>query len=559
MGQTNKKKIEAREARLKALPQSQRLLKSALIKKKEGRVLDASEKHALKMSSEHGEIIRLWEQLRQTNAEADNEAKSVAEIKSGAYEHKYPIVDKLMRLILPTFMNYARTPSVSRVLQSMVKYGSPAHIDQITKSIQADFVTCATDGYAHFVVMAVIRHATRDTFKNVLSAIIPAVPQLVTHKFGVHVIHSAYSSRWTTAADRDMLIMGIYKDNQAVMKRWEGFPVLEHVLSRNRSIQKRLLTRLFELVEKLISQKEAVGFPFVQRLALAFLKTGTREEVSELCDSLRPYLGDIAQTREGAPLASLTFSLTHPKKRKEILRTFKDNLGELSTGKYSAPVIARVLDLLYDIQLAKKYLVEDMSEHIGQIIGSEYGFRIIMHLLTPHESRKNRFLFPNWLEHNLYSVENENWNHHTWLTGDYEEEVVEVCGKPAMTSHLQHLPPLLHAFLAYATDEKNATRLNRRNAGLIAREVLRVTGEEPAYKIALGLKPKDVSLLQKLSPASGGKREHDEDGPVGADETEEVEEKAPPKKASKKEKSSAEVQTKKASKPTLKAKKQTKK
>eukprot|EP00796_Vickermania_ingenoplastis_P009236 gene9236-6489_t len=510
MGQTNKKKTESREARLKLLPQSERLLKTALIKKKEGRVMDAAEKHAIKMSSEHGEILRLWEKLRTSPSSEKEENKSVAQIKSTVYEHKYPVVDKLLELIEPKFMAHVRTPVISRVLQSMVKYGSQTHVERVAALLIKDFLTCTTDAYGHFVVMAVIRHANRDVFTKLLNALIPIVPQAVSHKFGVHVLHCAYSSRWSTSSDRDRLCLGVFKYDPSAMKRWVGYPAIEDVVQNNPDIQKHLLTRLFDLVEKLISQKESIGFPFVQRLAFAFLKAGTREEVSELCDTIRPHCAAIAVTREGALLSSLTFSLTHPKKKKEILRDFKERLGELSIGKYSAPVVARFFDLLYDIQLMNKYIANDSIAHIGQLINNEYGYRIMMHLLTPHASRKERYLLPNWMEHNLFSLENTKWNRHTWLTGDYEQEEVEICSKPALNSHLQVLPAFVSAFLSYARDEKNAAKLNRQHAGLLAREILRVNSEEPRFCQALDLKPKDLEFLQRLSPASGVKRDREE-------------------------------------------------
>lgn len=555
MGRTHTKKVESREARLKVLPQSERLLKSALIKKKEGRVMDAAEKHALKMASEHGEIIRLWEKLRTTNTSAEEEeeeqatsskkkggekTKSVAEIKSSAYAHKFPIVDQLMPLIEPKFMALLRTPSVSRVLQSMIKYGSPKQVDRLTQWVKKDFFPCATDAYGHFVVMGLIRHANRETFStSLLPAVLPAVPQLIGHKFGVQVLHAVYSSRWSSAADRDRLLLGIFKDPEAMMKRWVGYPVLEDILAKNPpALKKRLLPRLFDLVEKLISQKEAVEYPLVQRLSYAFLKTGTREEVSELCDSLRPHLVTVATTREGAPLASLTFSLTHPKKRKEILRAFKDNLGELATSKYSAPVVARLFDLLYDVQLVKKYVANDMAEHIGNIVNSEYGFRILMHLLTPRPARKEKFLFPNWFVHNLYSTQNTSWNHHTWLTGEYEEEEVEICSRPAMASHLQVLPDLVRAFLAYAEEKKE--KLNKQHAGLIAREILLVEAAEGKYNEALALSTAERSALAALSVASGVKRsrdgEEEEDMPNTSDGDDKGAEERPVARAQKKSK-----------------------
>lgn len=523
MVQTNKKKRESREARLKSLPLSERLLKSALIKKKEGRVLDASEKHALKMHSENGEILRLWEKLRATTTTTSAEEKSelledeqkkpsVTVLKATAYEDKYPLVSQLVKLIKPKFSTQVRTPTISRVLQSMLKYGSQNHVNIVASWVADEFLSCATDAYGYFVVIAIVRHSTRETFQTIFGALLPVVSQLINHKFGAQVIHSVYSSRWCSSDNRNLILLAVFKDDVAVMRRWDGYPVLEKVLALNKPIQKRLLTRLFDLVEKLISQKEAIDFPFVQRLAHAFLLTGTREEVSELCETLRPYVATtLALSREGSSLASLVFSLTHPKKKKDVLRDVHANLGILTTNKYSAPFICRLFDFLYDGQLQLKYLVGDMIEHIGQIINNEYGYRILMHLLTPDVHRKERFLFPYWISaHNLFSEQNAEWNHHTWLTGDYEPEQVEICSKPAMSSHLLSLPALVRSFLDYATAEKSSRTLNRYHASLVAREVLLVVDSYPAYKAALLLDEREITALQKLSPASGAsKRERD--------------------------------------------------
>ncbi|KPI86652.1 pumillio protein 8 putative (PUF8) [Leptomonas seymouri] len=510
MGRTNTKKQEARAERLGKLPQSERLTKSALIKKKEGRVLDAAEKHALKMSSEHGEMLRLWEKLRTLEDRSeDSSASATPASKKTAYQHKYPVVDKLMHLIEPKFASLVRTPSASRVIQSMIKYGSAEQVGKILTLIAKDFATNATDAYAHFVICALIRHMPHDAYRKLLAHVIPAVPQLVAHKFGIEVIHATYSSRWCSPSDRSLLLLAVFKDNVAVMKRWAGYPDVEEVLRQNPALQKRLLTRLFDLSDKLVSQKEAVGFPFVQRLVNVYVKCGTRDEVSELCDTLRPHIATIAATREGAPLASLAFSLTEPKKRKEVLHSLNAQLGELSTSKYAAPVVARLFDLLYDAQMLNKYVAKDLADHIGQVINSPYGYQILMHLLTPHEERKGRFLLPNWREHNLFSMENKEWNHHTWLTADYAKETVEICSKPAVTSHLTALPLLVKAFLAYATDEANSAKLNRHHAALIAREVLHVVQHECLYAAALKLTEAEVQVLSKLAPAQG-KREREE-------------------------------------------------
>ncbi|KAH9599522.1 hypothetical protein LSM04_004859 [Trypanosoma melophagium] len=514
MVRTNAKKEEARAERLQKLPQSERLVKSALIKKREGRVLNAAEKHAMKMSSEYGEIIRLWEVLR-TSSDASNQdttMKSVEQRKLVRYEHKYPTVDQLLDLIEPKFSTFIKTPRVSRVIQSMIKYASLSHLEHILKLVSKDFSTYATDAYGHFVVTALIRHAPHSLLDKILSLIIPAVPLLVTHRFGIEVLHTSYSSRLCTATNRHLLILSVLKENVAMMKRWKGYPILEDVLKQETSERKRFFPKLFELCDKLVSQKDAVTYPFVQRLVAAYIQNGTKDEVSELCDTLRPNLAALCTTREGAPLVSLTFSLIEPKKRKEILRGLSENLGALVVDKYSAPVIARLFDLVYDIQLLRKYIVNDLELHITQVINSPFGHQILLHLLTPKMERKSRFLLTNWFQHNLFSTDNDRWNLHTWLTHEYEEETVEICQKSAISTHLAVLPSIVKRFLEVASDPSTASKLNKHFTALIAREILTVHGTENAYKEALQLSKEDIQLLSRLAPSKENKRSREEGG-----------------------------------------------
>ncbi|RNF27633.1 pumilio protein 8 [Trypanosoma conorhini] len=530
MVQTNRKKEEARAERLRRLPQTDRLKKSALIKKQTGRVLNAAEKHAMKMTSEYGEIIRLWELLRVASDPAAKETtttttttKSVGERKAERYEHKYQTVDLLLKLIEPKFATHAKTPRVSRVIQSMIKYASVTQLERLLALVSQSFVAHATDAYGHFVVTALIRHAPHSLLDKLLLLIVPAVPSLVSHRFGIEVLHAAYSSRLCTSTNRHILILAVLKDNVAVMKRWKGYPVLEEVLQQEVAQRKRLLSRLFELCDKLVSQKGAVDYPFAQRLVAAYLKHGRKDEVAELCDTLRPHLATLCATREGPPIVSTAFSLVEPKKRKEVLRALSEDLGSLAVDKYGAPVVARLFDLVYDVQLLRKYVVNDLEAHLTQVVNSPFGHQILLHLLTPHVERKNKFLLPNWFQHNLFSIENEEWNRHTWLTHEYREETVEICSKHAMATHLLVLPSIVRKFIVIASDPAGGgSALNRHYAGLIAREVLVVNGTLDAYKAALQLSKEDIQLLTRLAPAMEQKkrlRDDDDGGGCATTET----------------------------------------
>ncbi|EKF31042.1 pumilio/PUF RNA binding protein 2, putative [Trypanosoma cruzi marinkellei] len=515
MVQTHTKREEARAERLRKLPQTERLRKSALIKKREGRVLSAAEKHAMKMTSEYGEIIRLWEVLRVSSDPAgkDVTAKSMGQRRAERYEHKYPTVDLLLKLIEPNFATYVKTPRVSRVIQSMIKYASLTQLERILVLISNPFETYATDAYGHFVVTALIRHAPHSFLDKLLALIIPAVPSLVSHRFGIEVMHAAYSSRLCTSANRHLLILAVLKDKIAVMKRWKGYPILEEVLQQEVTQRKRLLSRLFGLCDTLVSQKCSIGFPFVQRLVAAYLKYGRKDEVMELCDTLRPHLAALCTTREGAPIVTTVFFLIEAKKSKEVLRALSENLGSLVVDKYATPIVARLFDLVYDVQLLRKYVVNELEAHLAEIINNPFGHQIVLHLLTPHEERKHKFLLPNWFQHNLFSMENNGWNRHTWLTHEYEEETVEIRSKSAISTHLVVLPSIVRKFIEIATDPNRGPGiLHKHYAGLIAREVLVVHEAEDVYRAALQLSEEEIKVLTRLAPSrDSSKRPRDEE------------------------------------------------
>lgn len=107
----------------------------------------------------------------------------------------------------------------------MIKHGNQAHFAILYKCLSSDFVTFATDAYAHFTVNALIRHASHSLFEQLFTEmIIPSVATLVSHKFGITVLHSIHTSRWCTFRERQLMIMSINKDDMSVMAQWNHFP-----------------------------------------------------------------------------------------------------------------------------------------------------------------------------------------------------------------------------------------------------------------------------------------------------------------------------------------------
>lgn len=544
MGKTYTKKIEAREARLSKLPTSERLRLSATIKKKEGRVLDAAEKHALMMTTEYGECLKLWEVLRTVDVQgnlglsdaqekrakkrerlankpkignkktgsivtkfdnSDNESESESSAsdddeqeqtqkKAGTsaknpeglrgverFAHKYPTIDRLMEIISPKFANFVRTPRISRVIQSMIKYGSPAHMEKLVEMLGKDFATYANDAFGHYVVIAMFKHAPHVLFRKLLAHLIKECPNMCKHAIGLRVIHTAYTSKLCSAADKNLMLLAVFKDGVAVMKNWKGYPEIDGILEQEKDQQKRLVGYLYSLVDKLVCQKDAYTYPFVQRLTLSFMKFGNKDDVIDMCDSLRPHLQNllVAGGKDGALLANMTFALLEPKMRKEPLRLFSQSFLENATGKFSAPVMARLFDIVYDAQLLNKFVAEPLVANLPAIVASPYGYLILIHLFTPSLVLKDRLWTPAWNEYNLYSRENKKWNTHSWLDAEFKEETVEICPRPAEQTHVAVMRPVVEALVKLA---ENPGTVDAYRLGLVCREAVNLAEREPAYK-----------------------------------------------------------------------------
>lgn len=92
------------------------------------------------------EAVRLWEELRQHETPA---------------ARRLELVTAILALIKGHMANVAASPTASRIIQSCVKHGSPAHRAQVLAEIRPQLVELAQNPYAHFLVSKLLAKATR--------------------------------------------------------------------------------------------------------------------------------------------------------------------------------------------------------------------------------------------------------------------------------------------------------------------------------------------------------------------------------------------------------------
>lgn len=518
MGKTYNQKMQKREDTLSVLPKSERTAKMAQIKKKEGRILNADEKHALQMLATPGKILQAWEIIR-ASANSSNPDSATEQAK----RHKQ--IDEVLEVIFENFAGYIRTPKVSRVIQSCLKHGTPEHHGKIaSKLVGAQLAEFCSDAFAHHVVLALFRHASHQLFDDLYAALLPVASQLGSSKHGFAILCALFSHKYAASQARgDILLSHTLLGSTINSKQTPGYPTFENILAQDTTGTVRVRSRMIisKMVDKLLAGFEsatsknkaaaqhngaggnntnAPGAPpsgsdleasFAQRLFRAYFTVCTSDEAADAAGSLSQNIVPLLQSKDGVHTACFAFAAVEPTLRRPILRQIAAHFDAAVLSKFGAPFVARVLDFVYDVQLANKFIVPTLAGAIDKVMASPYAHMILLHALTPDEEQKNKALLPVFLDMNLYSRQNANWNKMLFTTGSSSATASAasstICQQPAEKSHAIFLEGILPAVAKWAKKQKEESDGNAAAAAATAAEETGKKQKQQDFPGKLGL------------------------------------------------------------------------
>eukprot|EP00759_Apiculatamorpha_spiralis_P021784 PhF_6_TR26338/c0_g1_i1/m.37888/K14844/PUF6; pumilio homology domain family member 6 len=345
MGRSNTEKERRRDDRLSKLPTSDRALTLATIKKKEGRILNAEERHALKMQGPKGNLLKLWEYIRQ---------------KSLSAEERASYVEQAMEIMKEDWDKFCRSPQSSRVIQSCAKTGTTSQVDVLYEMCAPNFVSLASDPFAIHVLCSIIRHCSHASFGPIVTqSVIPNVYEISESRTGLLVLDEVYSSEYCTAKLRQEVLCNLLGAHEE-MKRVKGYPVLSDLTPKATYSQ-----RIVEKADRILNKAKPTC-EIMHALVLGAIQYVGDEEApwkKEVFDQLRPHTRILAATsHEGSVLASSIFVFLPPKERKSLLGEISDAAVSLAGNKYGAPFLSSVIDNQSDAQVLHKTIISKWLE-----------------------------------------------------------------------------------------------------------------------------------------------------------------------------------------------------
>lgn len=338
MGRSHADKERRRSSRLNDLPSAEKALKYAQIKRKEGRILNSDERHALKMQSTVGEGLRLCEVVR---------------CRTKTLEERSHAIDKVISLFREDWEKYCRSPQTSRVIQSCVKNGSIEQVKVCYELSISPWNALCSDPFAAYVVCSIVRHCSHAVFVEIVDAICQIGPMMIDSKPGIHVADTAFASDRCTARQRQEILCACLGPKEE-MKRLEGYPSLPDMPT---SLSPRLIERCDRMLVK-----ANIEMDILHSLVLAGINmaAGDKEWQKEVYDALRPHVRKICLVSQaGSILAANVFAYLPPKERRTVLSELSNDWLAISGNKFGVAFLAAVIDHQLDAQVLYKHIVAE--------------------------------------------------------------------------------------------------------------------------------------------------------------------------------------------------------
>ncbi|XP_071536925.1 pumilio homolog 3 [Panulirus ornatus] len=362
-----KKKRKIGEEEEEEEPQEKRDWKKFKALKKELKIKRKTKSQGVDDKYEVGcRAKKIWEEVRQGNC---------------SQKEREELCKQLMALVRGKVKSLIFAHDTVRVIETLVAVGEE-YRTLLFDELKQDIVSLSKSRYAHFFVLKILRYGSREQKDEVISSLKGHVVTLMKNKIASDVVELAYND-YANAKQRSMMIQEFYGPQFCIFHE-EDIHCLDDALKKypdqKKTILKDIHTNLQSIIDKGVFTNTMVHT--LLRDFLMFSSQGNRESIIE---ALRESLMPIIHTRDGARVAMLCIWHGPKKTRKIILKSFRSHFVKIALEKYGHMVLLAAFDCFDDTEFMKKVVISELMEELSQLVGSDYGLRVVRFLVAPRD------------------------------------------------------------------------------------------------------------------------------------------------------------------------------
>lgn len=301
-------------------------------------------------------------------------------------------VNALMDLMEGKLFSLAAKHDASRIIQSVLQYGSPLQRSVVIQELQPHVLELARTTYGHFLVQKMIRYGSHDDRASLAKAFRGHMVKLATHNIAAEVIE--YAAEWFRPALMSNLKLEFYGQEFVFFELSEKSGLSDILEGLSPVKREGVMTYLASILNKMVD-KQLLGLAFSQKLMWEYLAHASYDESSAMIPNIRDGALALLSTTPGARAVSHCIAYGQAKDRKRVIRALKGKVLDACNHPSGFLVISRLLDVVDDTVTIQKSILVELVPKLAQVMLHPHGMKVMLQLLSP---RNKRFFTPDELE-----------------------------------------------------------------------------------------------------------------------------------------------------------------
>uniref|UniRef100_A0A1B0D4D4 Uncharacterized protein n=1 Tax=Phlebotomus papatasi TaxID=29031 RepID=A0A1B0D4D4_PHLPP len=340
---------------------------------------DKQDWKAYKQQKKELRIKRKEKQKTKDLMDVMNEAKQIYEkLKCKTTKGRVEMATKLHNLLKGDDNH-----DTARVVQCLLKVAPAAIRSEIFEKLSGSLPSMAMSKYAHFCVLAMLKHGSAETRERLIEALYGNYVKLCTHSFGHIIVDSIYMT-WATAQQKSSMRQEFYselyrrdKDSKVkcLVDTFKDAPHMKNVV----------LGTLKQHIVKAVNKK-LVDNSLFHGILVEYLMECSEEDKLEMAIAFSGLLASLASTREGTRAATLCFWYGTAKERRSALKHLKEHVEKICVHEFGYYLILAILHTIDDTKMLKKTLLDTIVNKVEAVVQHEGGRKIVEWMIQPGDT-----------------------------------------------------------------------------------------------------------------------------------------------------------------------------
>uniref|UniRef100_A0A1B6I1C4 PUM-HD domain-containing protein n=1 Tax=Homalodisca liturata TaxID=320908 RepID=A0A1B6I1C4_9HEMI len=293
---------------------------------------------------------------------------------------KEALVNDLFMLLKGQIPNVVPSHDLARVVQWMLKLGSPTIRTAICEELCANTTFYLQSKYSRFCVSRALRYGSKADRNHLMESCNGHFLKLFSHTFSGPIVELMYST-FASAAQRGQIHREMYGEMHVLLQ-----PEVTTIAGVPDDMRPAILASTKTNLTKLLEKKHLLKTTLLQTVLNDFLSSCSQQDCNDILEIIQDDILDLLDTKEGSRVACQAVWHGTNKMKKVIVKKLKGKVKEISTSENGHVLLLALFDSIDDTVLLKKALIPELLEEAEEMAKNEWGRKVILYLVAHRDS-----------------------------------------------------------------------------------------------------------------------------------------------------------------------------